>query len=72
MKYHSLFLSKITKDVPKLSSTAVVIGDLRVKYIVGSFTKPRMCTFLPNPVFNMATITTVKRTRSQNLVCYSQ
>ena len=28
--------------------------------------------FLPNHVFNMAQITTVQRTRSQNLVCNSQ
>ena len=28
--------------------------------------------FLPNLVFNMAPITTVQRTRSQNLVCNSQ
>ena len=32
-------------------------------YIVGLFTKPCMCTFLTNPVFNMAPIMTVQRTR---------
>ena len=42
------------------------------QHIVGSFTKPGMCTFLPNPVFNMAPITTVQRTRSHILVCNSQ
>ena len=30
MKYHSLFLSKIRKDVAKMSSAAVMIGALRV------------------------------------------
>ena len=30
--------------------------------IVGSFTKPRMLSFLPNPVFSMAPIMTVQRT----------
>ena len=29
------------------------------KHIVGSFTKPLMCTFLQNPVFSMAPIKTV-------------
>ena len=32
MQYHTLFLSKIGKDVANLSSVAVVIGALRVKY----------------------------------------
>ena len=31
MKYHTLFFSKIRKDVQNLSSAAVVIGALRVK-----------------------------------------
>ena len=31
MKYHSLFLSEIRKDVTKFVSPAVVIGPLRVK-----------------------------------------
>ena len=31
MLYHTLFLSKIGKDVSNLSSAAVVIGALRVK-----------------------------------------
>ena len=31
MNLHTLFFSKIRKDVGKLSSTAVVIGALRVK-----------------------------------------
>ena len=31
MKYHSLFLSKIRRDVAKFVSAAVVIGALRVK-----------------------------------------
>ena len=30
MKYHTLFFSKIKKDVANLSSAAVVIGTLRV------------------------------------------
>ena len=30
MKYHTLFLSKIGKDVANLSSAAVVIGAFRV------------------------------------------
>ena len=34
MKYHSLFPSKIRKDVEKLSSAAVMIGALRVKSYV--------------------------------------
>ena len=33
MKYHSLFLWKIGKDVTNLSSAAVVIGALRVNYL---------------------------------------
>ena len=32
MEYHSLLFSKIRKDVANLSSAAVVIGALRVKY----------------------------------------
>ena len=28
-----------------------IFRNTRLAYIVGSFTKPRMCTFLPNPVF---------------------
>ena len=31
MKYHTLFFSKIEKDVQNLSSAAVVIGALRVR-----------------------------------------
>ena len=31
MEYHTLFFSKIKKDVENLSSAAVVIGALRVK-----------------------------------------
>ena len=34
MKYHTLFFSKIGKDVANLSSAAVVIGALRVNYSV--------------------------------------
>ena len=30
MLYHTLFLSKIEKDVKKLSSAAVVIGALKI------------------------------------------
>ena len=33
MKYHTLFYSKIKKDVTKLSSAAVMIGALRVKMV---------------------------------------
>ena len=33
MKYHTLFFSKIGKDVANLSSAAVVFGALRVKLI---------------------------------------
>ena len=32
-KYHSLFFSKIKKDVQNLSSAAVMIGALRVKIV---------------------------------------
>ena len=31
MKFHTLFFSKLRKDVGKMSSAAVVIGALRVK-----------------------------------------
>ena len=37
MYYHTLFLSKIGKDVANLSSAAVVIGALRVKISVPFF-----------------------------------
>ena len=40
MKYHTLFFSKIRKDVAKfLSSAAVVIGALRVKISFAAPTK---------------------------------
>ena len=39
MKYHTLFLSKIGKDISRnLSSAAVVIGPLRVKSFCMIFT----------------------------------
>ena len=33
IKYHSLFLLKIGKDVTNLLSAAVVIGNLKVKFL---------------------------------------
>ena len=40
MVYHSLFLSKIRKDVTNLLSAAVVIGALRVKPFVYKWILP--------------------------------
>ena len=54
------------------SGTIQGVKPSTLKFIVGSFTKPRMCTFLPSPVLSMAPIKTVQRIRSQNLVCNSQ
>ena len=33
MKYHTLFFSKIGKDVAKFAAAAVVIGALRVNWV---------------------------------------
>ena len=38
--YHALFLSKIRKNVAKLSSAAVVIGALRVKSFLRTKASP--------------------------------
>ena len=44
MKYHSLFLSKIRKDVENLSSAAVVIGPLKVNAYPIKIPSDLLCT----------------------------
>ena len=77
---HFFILSPTQQSAPNLveeilsyhHSVNYYLNNYQIENINGSFTKPRMCTILPNPVFSMAPITTVQRTRSQNLVCNSQ
>ena len=62
MKYHTLFFSKIKKDVKNLSPAAVVIGALRVK--VAFFCKSandKKHAKLPN-MLRVKTVTTTPKT----------
>ena len=59
-------LTIYNEEVGILTCMSIVLSEkiISIKCPLVPFTKPCMCTFLPNPVFSMAPMKTVQRTRS--------